>query len=184
MSGTPRWCEGAQLALMDAMVFFAVCGVICGTLMANVVTRSQDIKEDALGPSGADELLMAFLRSSVGRAFALEDIGAEVSGHELFSEVLFLAAAMTLEGEYEDSLEGLMSYCGEVLEALCEPWSPVLRLSSESDGSWETLVEVGGPLVEKVDTWAASQSLGEHEGAGLLVTLLLLPAPALHGTSV
>lgn len=184
MYGRPRWDERAQLALMDAMVFFAVSAVICGTLMSHVASQFQYVEDEAFSPSETDELLTAFLGASMGRTFTLDGLGTELTGLERFAEVLFLVSAMILDGQDADLFAEVLSHCGRVISALCEPWSSTLRLSSSEYGSWRILVEVGEPPPADSDTCAASQSLGASDGTGLVVTLVLFPTLSLHGLGV
>ncbi|MDQ1372008.1 MAG: hypothetical protein QG582_923 [Candidatus Thermoplasmatota archaeon] len=184
MSGTPRVCDQAQLALLDAMVFFAISAVICATLMAHAATQLTGPDEAVPSPSEADELLAAFLGSSIGREFVIQSLEVEVTGYERFSDVLFMVSAMLLDGEDLGSFAEVMSYCHDVLDGLCEPWSSMLRLSSAEDGSLRTLAEVGEQPAAGVDTCASSQSLGASDGTGLVVTLVLSPTLLLHGVGV
>ena len=176
--------DQAQLALLDAMVFFAISAVICATLMAQVAAQLTGPDEAAPDPSETDELLAAFLGSSIGRAFIIQSPEVEVTGYERFSDVLFMVSAMLLDGEDPGSFAEVMFYCHDVLDGLCEPWSSMLRLSSAEDGSLRTLTEVGEQPAAGVDTCASSQNLGASDGIGLVVTLVLLPTLLLHGIGV
>lgn len=184
MSGKPRRDDRAQLALMDAMVFFAVCAVICGMMTAHLASLSLDAQVSAPGPMSVDELLMSFLGASVGREVVLEDLGMELTGLELFSETLSLVSATVVAGGQVDSFAELLTHCESVLSTMCSPWSSMLRMSSEDGGHWETLVEVGDAPPAGVDTWASSQSLGVWAGVPLTATLVLFPALVLHSLRV
>jgi len=184
LCGKRRRDDGGQLALLDAMVFFAVSSMICATMASHAVNRSQALEAAALGEPNTDEMLSVFLSASVGASIGLEGLSVELAGYESFSEVLFLVSAMVMDGQDENLLEPVLSLCSHVLADLCAPWSPLLVLSAEADGNMASLLEVGEQAVSDADKYAASQSLGEHGGVGVVVTLVLSPVLLLHGLDV
>ncbi len=184
MSGMHRPDEGGQLALLDAMVFFAVSAMICAAMVSQAVSQTQALREDVLDGPATDELLNAFLSASVGAVIYLDGLDAELTGDERFCEALFLVSAMILDGQGSGSLGELLSFCGRVLADLCAPWSSTLMLSALDDGHMVLLVEVGEQASADADKYAASQSLGEYGGKGLVATLVLFPALVLHGLGV
>lgn len=183
-SGSSRLRDEGQLALLDAMVFFAVAMVICSCIACHALDGTRVSWEDGASTSEADMLLTVFLTASVGKPFSIGFIGSEITGYERFAEILFLLAAHLKEGCDEDCLRDVFTHCGEVLATICAPFSPVLRLSCLTDGSLMTLTEFGRPA-DGPDADASTQSLGMYGGTGLVATLVLSSACLLlHGVDV
>lgn len=168
--------EPAQLALLDAMVFFAVSMVICGTLMSYVASRAGGPSEVADAGTDADESLATFLESSLGEGFALDGLGLELTGRELFGETLLLISAMVLQGRPIEVFEPVLSHIDVVLSRVCDPCATLLKTSLADGDEWATLMEIGQEPSEAADTESASQNLGMCEGVAVMVTLVLSPA--------
>lgn len=184
MSGRRRRDGRAQLAVLDAMVFFAVSSLICATMASYAASHSGRGSDwDACAPD-MDGLLEVFLMASLGEAPPFESFGFELTGQETFGEALFIVSALVAEGYLAASFWPLFALCLDVLSDLCPQWSPAVRLSALAGGSWVLLAEFGGPPLEGADTYSASQNLGASGGASLTATLLLSPGLLLHGYGV
>lgn len=175
MSGRPSSDDRAQLALLDAMVFFAISVVICSVMVSYAVPGAS-VDDGSMGSAGADNLLAVFLGASLGDGVAIGVPGFELTGSERFGEVLFLLSALALDGVPLEGFEPLLSHCSSVLSALSEPWSPFLRVVSDDGEGDVTLISIGYEPGNGRDSEAASQNLGEHGGSSLTATLVLSPA--------
>ncbi len=184
MCGSLRSDERAQLALMDAMVFFAVSMVICGTLMSYVVSNAGDHYEAVGTGADTDESLAVFLESSLGEGFVLDGLGLELTGREQLGETLLLISAMVLQGHPSEVFEPVLLHIEEVLVRVCDPCAALLRVSLAEGVEWVTVMEIGQEPAENADTDSASQNLGMCEGAPVMVTLILCPALLSHGLFV
>jgi len=174
--GSRRVDRSAQLALMDAMVFFAVSMVICATLASYALGQGTGASDAVYSPASPDELLSVYLGASIGEGFVLQGSGLELTGRETFGETLFVIAALLAQGHDETSFESVLAHCSAVLSGLCAPWPSILRLSLADGADWVVFLEVGQDASAGSDTASASQNLGECEGAPLMVTLVLSPA--------
>lgn len=184
MCGRLTMDERAQLALLDAMVFFAVSMVICGTLMSYVASNAGDPCESVGTGADTDESLAVFLESSLGEGFVLDGLNLELTGREQFGETLLLISAMVLQGHPVEVFEPVLSHIEVVLSRVCGPWAALLRTSLADGDEWVTLMEIGQGPTEDADTESASQNLGMCEGATVMVTLVLCPALLSQSLSV
>lgn len=180
MSGTSRADTRAQLAVMDAMVFFAVCAVISASLASSALHCSDLTDEPTHGAVRADELLSAYLRASLGEPLSVEPSRLELTGLEPLSEVLFVMASLLTQGREPEEFSALSSLCSRIIVGMCGPWSPVLRLSASGSEGWATLIEIGAPRLDSLETWSATKSLGESGGSTITVTLVLFSTLLLH----
>lgn len=183
MSGRRTHDERAQLALLDAMVFFAVSTVICSVMVSYSVSEDGS-GGDVFASAAPEEVLSAYLCASLGKDFILGAPALELLGSERVGEVLFLLMATVLDGGSLEVFEPLLSHCGEVLAGLCGPWSHLLRLSSEDGGGTTILIMFGCEPDEGADATSSSQNLGTYGGADLTATLVLSPALLVLGDAV
>jgi len=184
LCGKPKRDEHAQLALLDAMVFFAVCAVICGTLMSYVVSQAGGPSDTVGAGVDPDESLAVLLDSSLGEGFVLDGLGLELTGREQLGETLLLISAMVAQGHPVEVFEPVLSHVGVVLSLVCDPCAALLRTSMAGGAEWVTLMEIGQGPTGTADTDAASQSLGMCEGVPVMVTLVLSPALLSQGLFV
>ena len=183
MSGRPPRDERAQLALLDAMVFFAISMVICGVMVSYAVPGGS-IDDGSFGSARADNLLAVYLGASLGDGVALGVAGFEFTGDERLGEVLFLLSALVLDGVPLEGFEPLLSHCSSVLSALSEPWSPFLRVISDDGEGGVTIISMGCEPGDGHDSESASQNLGEYDGSSLTATLFLSPALLVESDAV
>lgn len=175
MYGRPGRDDRAQLALLDAMVFFAVSTVICG-VMTSYAESHVDGRDDALlSSTDADRLLSVYLEASLGDAFVVDALGLELTGQERFGEILLLLAGMALDGGSLEPFGPLLARCGEVLAPICLPWSWCMSVCCDDGTQWVTLIIMGQEPDGQADAASASQSLGVHGRAALRATLVLSP---------
>lgn len=171
--------DEGQLAVLDAMVFFSIAGLVASMIMcqATGAWRSQDGFGDDL-ECGIDPgvLLRAFLPASIGQGITLTGPPAlEVRPHDSVAECLLAQVQAILVGSDID-----FSPLNEVLlgnlEDLCPPgWAP--HLSVYWDGSSEPLLKIertGRP--PDVDSYGGSCDLPGPDGSALLAALVLHPA--------
>lgn len=184
MYGVTRTDARAQLAVMDAIVFFAVCTLICAFLVSSALSQREVIDESAHSAPRADEILSAYLGASLGEPLSLGSPGLELTGAEPLCEVLFVIASLLSEGREPEEFLMLFSACSRVLEAICIQWSPMLRLSSHAVDGWTTLIEVGAPRLDRFETWSSTKNLGECGEATITVTLVLSSSLLLHDVGV
>lgn len=165
----------AQLALLDAMVFFAVSTVICGVMTSYAESHADGQGDALLSSTDADSLLSVYLEASLGDAFVVDALGLELTGQERFGELLLLLAGMMLDGRPMEPFGPLLARCGEVLAPICLPWSPCMSVCWDDGGQWVTLIMMGLEPDGEADAASASQSLGVHGQAALRATLVLSP---------
>lgn len=170
----------AQLALMDAMVFFAVSTIICATLASYVVREGEEEAEGPTVLAGADGLLAVYLQASLGRSFILGADGLELTGREQIGEILYLVAALAVRGHDLSVCDPVFEHCLAVLDGLCEPWSPSLTVSLVGADRWIVLVELGEEAISEPYSYAASQNLGMCDSVPVMVSLVLHPALLPH----
>lgn len=181
LSGIHRHDIGGQLAVMDAMVFFAVCSVICATMMSCAMSRTDATDEATPSADLAEGLLATYLEASFGRRASAEPSGLELIGTERFCDVLRVVLVLVVEGHSTEEFSAILAHCEETLSSMCSPWSWSLRLSSSSTLGWHAVTALGELVNEGADAWSASKELGEFQGSTLRATLVLASDIALRG---
>ncbi|MEW5747947.1 MAG: hypothetical protein AB1793_04040 [Candidatus Thermoplasmatota archaeon] len=175
MCGRRSRDDGAQLALLDAMVFFAVSTVICGVMTSYAGSHADGQGDALLSSADPDSLLSVYLEASLGGAFVVDALGLELTGQERFGELLLLLAGMALDGRPMEPYGPLLARCGEVLASTCLPWSSCISVCCDDGAQWVTLMVMGQEPDGRADVASASQSLGVHGQAALRATLVLSP---------
>lgn len=181
MCGLPRSDDGAQLALLDAMVFFAVSSLICATMVSSVLSQADQESVAVIEGADPSETLRVFLVASVGEKLVLEDMGLWLSGREQFAEALLTVAELVRTGAPAESAAPLMSCCGAVLARLCGPaYAPALQVHCEEPVGWTVLLSTGGSWDDNTDSVSACQDFTGRGGARIVISLALSPALLPH----
>lgn len=177
MCGRPLRDDSAQLALLDAMVFFAAALLVSGMMFSQRAADGRD-ESAPFGLNDPIELLGALMRASVGRQMELPtDPRVELTGYEEFSEVL----AFELDELRSGTLLVVFTEFNEVLcDALLAACTPALEphlVAFGEDGSLdEPLVGIPRPPDIASIAYAGSMTLPGRSGAEYVVVLVLDPA--------
>jgi len=183
-----RWTDcHAQLAVMDAMIFFAVAGLVSSALLANSLGGPAEPgleQADNLRARAAD-MLRAFLDASLGREVVVLSEGSELvvpaSARVSYCIVTELAALENVadEGAFADMNDALST----VLRALSDPhvtaYACVYDMSAPG-----AILALPSPLPDSSNVYGSSCILGEELGAAYSIVLLLDPSPPLEGLHV
>jgi hypothetical protein len=160
-----RWTDcHAQLAVMDAMIFFAVAGLVSSALLANSLggPAAPGLEQaDSLRARAAD-MLRAFLDASLGREAVVLSGGSEV-----------VVPAST---DMNDALSA-------VLHALSGPHVTAYACVYDMDAPTAVLA-LPSPPPDSPNVYGSSCVLGEELGAVHSIVLLLDPSPPLEGLHV
>lgn len=167
---------------MDAIVFFAVCSVICASMMSYALSQPSVMDETGPREDLVDELLAVFLEASFGERMCAGLSELELVGTERFCDVLRLTLVLILRGCVIEDFSAILAHCATTLSSMCLPWLWSLELSASTAPGWREVAEFGGPVHECADAWSASQELGTSDGAALRATLVLTSEVALRGT--
>lgn len=183
MSGKTNGGDRAQLALLDAMVFFAVSMVICATVLSHAAPGADDPYHVAADPR-PDECLAVYLESSLGQRLLLSPLDLELTGRESFSETLSIVSALIVQGVPTVVFDPILTLGSALLAGLCAPYSALLSVSLIDGDIQSTVIELGKRPVGYTDAHSASRNLGTCEGAPLVATLVLFPAFPPEGVPV
>lgn len=177
----------AQLAVMDAMIFFAVAGLVSSALLANSLggpaAHGLD-QADSLSARAAD-MLRAFLDASLGREVLMLSEGRElvVPASTKVSDCIVaeLAALENVpdQGMFADMNDALSA----VLRALSDPHVTAYACVYDMDAS-TAILALPNPPPDSPNVYGSSCILGEGLGAVHSIVLLLEPSPPLEGLHV
>ena len=177
-----RTCDDtAQLALLDAMVFFAVSALICSVMISAVESSVDRERADVparVDPSG---LLQVFLAASLGEGVRLEGAGLELTGREQFGETLLAVGGLVRSGLPAGLFEEFLSHCARVLDVLCpHAYAPWLQVLSEEPMGWALLYSVGAAEPDHSEAISSYQNLAGGDGTRVMVILALSPTLLPH----
>ncbi|MCU0858975.1 MAG: hypothetical protein MUE55_00055 [Thermoplasmata archaeon] len=171
--------DRAQLALMDAMVFFAIALVTSSIVLSYTDDRPSDLMGAVDGAVDPGDVLRVFLRASVGTDIELWD-GLTVSARESVADCLYAEVAYLTGGANPGSFAGMNEVLLDVLENI-SPVGTTCHLSVvDAAGSGEPLLTIerapaiGGVLL------SASQEFPAVMGSECLAVLVLAPALCLE----
>ncbi len=187
MHGRLKRDSRAQLALLDALVFFTVILALCGSMVAYVkMCETSRIDDCGIESVDVSELLSVFLHASIGASVEIAtNTAIEMTGKESMADILMVICDAKLSGTNESFFAPLPTMILEALVRACpsniEPHLVVLDLTVNPTS--EILVLENGPCCE-ADTSAASQKMLGHDGILLLLVLVLEPALGLHDSGV
>ncbi len=177
----------AQLALLDAIVFFTVILALCSSMVAYVeIFETYRLDECGINAVDASELLSVFLRTSIGASVQVASgTDIEMTGRESMADILMVICDAKLSGVDESFFAPLPSMILETLvlvsPSYIEPHLVILDLTSSPNS--EMLVLENSPCRE-ADTSAASQMMMDPEGRSFLLVLVLEPALGPHDLGV
>ena len=171
--------DGAQLALMDAMVFFAVAMVTSSIVFSYAHGRPMDAATEC--GTATKDLLGAFLRASVGFEVELGD-GLEVSADENVADCLLAESVSVAAGVKPCTFDGL----NQVLLASMERMTPTgfEPHLTVAGGDGEVTIRLERTFVAEGDAFAASQELPGPDGSVCRVVLVLVPSLGLQKVDV
>lgn|GEM_PF-1485750 len=166
----------AQLALMDAMVFFVVAMAATDVLLQTIPQADDD---EAGEWFDAHRTLLTLLRCSLG-----SDIEIQVSGGELViprgtevAECLVLEAHCIAFGDERGGFAPMEERLSEIMNALCgNRMSIRLEVFEVLGGRQEALFSIPSPLMESGLVYASSLMLTDADGKIFLVQLSSVPA--------
>ncbi len=172
--------RGAQLALMDAMVFFAVALVISSVFVANI---------DRTADSGASDveayvasLLQSFVGASLCDSVALEVPAAiSIGPGENVGDCLAAELHSLREGTDPEAFEPLNLVLARILdETVAKPYWYTLSAYDQGD-EMHKLLQIARTGEPSDEAYASSFAITDEDGSQLLIVLQLrLPAPALE----
>jgi hypothetical protein len=185
LSGARDGRDEAQLAVLDAMVFFAICLLISSVLVCNVRSTGHAQSDPLLASDEASNLLEVFLECSLCRHVQLDACGVDLSGHESIAEILSALAELRIRGSDLGPYDPILSECRSVLYGICSPgWVPGLSVCRVEEIHLAVLLSIGNESVGEGLTLAASQMLPTPSSSSVMVVLTLAPALALHAVPV
>jgi len=179
MSGGSRHDRSAQLALMDAMVFFLVA-VMVSTVLLHYSALGQESKVADHGQGNADPsaVLEALIHSSIGLDLTVYvDTPRHISPYVEVGQCLLLEAEGLLDGASADSFDPVNDAVRGILEGICSPvLEPYLSVWSITDSVPEVLVLIPEGESVSEQKYGASVELRNTGERMLLVQLLLCPS--------
>ena len=180
-SGSIGSSNEAQLAAFDAMVFFAVCLLICNILIANAQHGESSQLDSALANDHAETLLRVFLASSIGERFELNSCDLIITGYEPIADVLAVMVELRLQGVDLSPYAPVLALCGSVLSCVCSYiWAPELRAYGMGAGEMTPLLSFGEHASCDGDRLSASQIMTTRDGVQVLLVLTLAPSLPAH----
>ena len=170
-------CTG-QLALMDAMVFFAVALAVCSATLGYLDDGAADADRSQRARADPSAVLEVFMSCSLGSPVSLDGlVSVELTGREKVCECI-LAEAWALEsgadiGRFSDLNSVIMG----ALRSICAPgYVPHLVVYVLDEASEGPLMVIEDHPAQAPDRRAASTVLAGPDGGVLLVSLVLEPA--------
>ncbi|UCE91843.1 MAG: hypothetical protein JSV90_01445 [Methanobacteriota archaeon] len=180
MSGSHDRSADGQLALMDALVFFAVAMLICSIQIARL--HRELSHEEALSEVDAryDPLMLlhALLRTSIGCSLTLDtEPEVAVRPQARVADCLATQAIGLMSGQAPSAFEDMNGVILAIASSACAPLTaPTISVSVIADGEHVLLFLLGGVAGSGGDRYAASIDLVTHETGRIVVTLVLHPA--------
>lgn len=172
--------ERGQLALLDAMVFFAIALLVSSMLLSQA-------RQDS-GPSStrgeeayADSALQAFLGASIGASVSIElEEPVEIGPWEKVSDCLLAELHSLLDGHPIKDFDPLNTALTDILESVVHrPFHFSLSACEVSESHATELLELSNVIDNAGEfAYASSTIFAEEDGALLMIVLQLRP-PAL-----
>lgn len=182
MYGELRRDRRAQLAVMDAILFFLVAGVVSSVMLANAfgsrVPGDPGLADRLSGR--AAEMLRAFLDASIGRQVVLFADGSElvVPASSEIADCITAELAALEKGVDQVAFRDLNEALCAALSAIAGPSVRALVCVHDT-GSHDSAPVLALPETppDSRNIYASSCVLGEEAGAAYLIVLLLDPSP-------
>lgn len=178
-------CE-AQLAVMDAVVFFVAATAI-STMVLSYASPDNDHRLDGHGGDvDPAEVLNVFLMTSLGERLTLE-IGRPVvvDGSEDVASCLALEVSALKAGREPGVFAGMNSVLEGMLVSLCNPvFEPHLIVFERADAGWSVLFALLGVTDRTWEAYASSAGLMTDDETECLVELVLTPSSSSEDINV
>lgn len=189
MSPRRESSDRGQLALMDAMVFFAVMLLICSLQLS--MCREEGVYDDMhfglAGRSDPDSVLPVLLKASIGvRCFVNLESQLEVLACTTVAECLAAEAVAVLRGAPLDSFDELNGVILGIATNISHPLLiPHIVLCHECDDDMSILLRIERrPPSSESPLIAACCDLPQNGDVRLTVSFQLEPALLLEGLDV
>lgn len=185
MSGDRSREHGGQLALLDALVFFAAA-ILLSSIVLSFSLGSSSTSAGMDSRVDASDVLTAFLHASVAESFEIVlDEPLKVTGSETFALCLSLEASTILAGGSAEPFEAMNEIVWEALLRLCPlGFSPCLVVTDKSGRLQDPLFVIPETSNGSEEVYAGSAWIPSASGEELLVVLKLAPAPLSEIASV
>lgn len=180
MSGSLRAEEDGQLAVMDAVVFFAIAALVSSmtfSFAASTTGSDHAVLQDSLAES-ASEILGVFMRCSVGIALSVGlDPPVTVPGSEQVSDLLSCELEALLLGWPEAAFGHVNGALLDLLESMCPGGiSPSLAAFGPGGSSDAPLLVISHDQEPPTVAYAASTYLPVADGELFTIILTLEPS--------
>ncbi|UCE44780.1 MAG: hypothetical protein JSU93_05110 [Methanobacteriota archaeon] len=178
----------AQIALMDALIFFAIAMLIC-SIQLGAFARGLMADEDTsqfCGRCDPDDILTAFLRSSIGVEASLwAGYDLYVPARTVVSECIAVEVTAIGNGVDSESFDALNMVLLGLLNNLSHPlMTPHLIISRHLDDGPIVLLRIEQSPPGRSDLVASTCKLPDCGHDAATVSLLLEPAPLPEGHSI
>lgn len=177
-----------QIALMDAMVFFAVALLICSIQLSTYREGAEpdDQFAESDGRSDPGCVLPVFLRASIGTATSVRvDCGLAVPAHTTISDCLAAEATALVRGVTEDAFSDLNRLILGAAKNLSHPtMNPHVILNHHTEHGVIVLLRIEYCLPSSGDVIAATSDLLDCGDVRVAVSFLLEPALLPEGRGV
>ena len=189
MSSSERHDRLAQVALLDAMVFFAIALLICAVQLSVLEREARQLgwPEMMAGRSDPSCVLPVLLAASIGAdTYVHADIPLIVLAHAPVSDCLAAEALSLLKGLGIAAFEELNEIILGIVSNLTHPLlSPHIVLHQHTESGHVVLSRIeGAPPRTGCDLAAASCELPGIDSETVTVSLILEPALILEGSGV
>lgn len=170
---------GGQLALMDALVFFAIAMLLSSALLVQV--RSVVDRDAVIGGEtdvDAGNMLEVLMAASIGRSLSIPlEKEIVIARDEPVSECVRAELYALISGTDLEAFDGLNEAVADILDVLSGPSMRACLVASLLDGpSNEPLLVIPGPYRPTGLAYASSMDLPCADSVLCRVLLLLEPA--------
>lgn len=169
--------ERGQLALLDAMVFFAIA-LLVSSMLAGMARDAPVAKSDRGEEAYAESALRAFLEASLGRTVLLElDGPVEIKPWEKVGDCLMAELHAIRDGRSPSDFEPLNAVLMDMLGSIvARPYRFTLSVFGPLAEGSEPLLALSNLNHTSSGDWvyASSASLGDQDGALLTIVLQLV----------
>ncbi len=174
-----RACDTyAQLALLDAMVFFAAALLVTGMMFSQRPAHPEVDGDDIVDVCDPADLLDALMKASLGGPAQLATVPqTSLTGYEEISQLLSFELDELSSGTPEQVFAEVNQMICEALSAACPPAIGPHLIAFIENGSFdEPLLAIPSPAKSTSFAAAASVSIPSHWGGRYAVVLVLDPA--------
>ena len=175
MFGSRTRDSDAQLAVMDAVVFFLASMIVASVLFSYL--ERPGIQRTAEESGDSDAMLEVLLKASIGTTLsvALEHT-LVIDGREEVGECLLAEIHALRHGATIATFQSLNAILGGLVLSICSPaFEPSLVVLCEGDSCPNPILEILNPRASP-NVYASSTELTDPDGSIYLVELLLAPA--------